>query len=328
MKKLSLIFFAMLISFAIILDACKKNEEEPVAAFTADQTTIAAGGTVNFTDQSTNSPTSWLWNFGDDEISSSQNPSHTYNTAKKYTVSLKVSNSSGSNTEIKTDYITIAFTDPRDGQVYEIVEIGSQTWMAENLRATRFADGTSIPKVEGITEWQNLSYADKAYCWYTNDSATNATTYGALYTWASAMNGENSRFANSGGVQGVCPTGWHLPSDSEWKQLEMYLGMSHADADDIGFRGSNEGGKMKEIGTTHWNSPNSGATNESGFTALPGGKRDCGGNFTNMGLNTFFWSSTDNNFLVWNRALNHDYESVYRYYINRDNGFSVRCVRD
>ncbi len=159
-----------------------------------------------------------------------------------------------------------------DGNTYNWIGIGKQAWMAENLKTTRYADGSAIPHVEGTTEWDNLTVTDKAYCWY-NNSTANRDTYGGLYTWAAAMNGAASSDANPSGVQGVCPDGWHLPSDAEWKELEMFLGMSQAEADDTGWRGTDEGGKLKEAGTTHWNSPNTGATNESGFTALPGGCR-------------------------------------------------------
>ena len=108
---------------------------------------------------------------------------------------------------------------------------------------------------------------------------SNRDNYGGLYTWAAAMDGSTSSSTNPSGVKGVCPDGWHLPSDAEWKELEISLGMSQADADNTGFRGTDEGGKLKETGTAHWKSPNSGATNESRFTALPGGLRYYNGTF-------------------------------------------------
>jgi uncharacterized protein (TIGR02145 family) len=132
----------------------------------------------------------------------------------------------------ESDETTGEFTDSRDGQVYKWVKIGNQVWMAENLN------------YETPNSW-----------WYDNNSA-NGDIYGRLYTWAAAMNGESSSNSVPSGVQGVCPDGWHLPSDAEWTVLTDYLGGE-----------SVAGGKMKEAGTVHWNSPNTGATNSSGFTA-------------------------------------------------------------
>src|SRR6056297_964922 len=110
-----------------------------------------------------------------------------------------------------------------DGNLYQTVPIGNQCWLKENMRTTHYADGDSIMKVEGETEWNNLSVADKAYCWYNDDSATNAEKYGKLYTWAAAVNGNDSSDSSSVGVQGICPDGWHLPSSCEWEQLAIYI---------------------------------------------------------------------------------------------------------
>ena len=158
-----------------------------------------------------------------------------------------------------------------DGNLYATTTIGTQVWMAENLRTTKYADGTAIPLVNTNATWNALTATSKAYCWY-NDDIGNKATYGALYTWAAAMNGAASSADNPSTIQGVCPTGWHLPSDEEWTELTYYLGGE-----------SVAGGKLKETGTTHWNSPNTGATNETGFTALPGGYRGIYGNFGNIG---------------------------------------------
>ncbi len=127
----------------------------------------------------------------------------------------------------------------------------------------------------------------------------------------------------------IAPEGWHVPTDAEWKQLEMYLGMSQAEADTYGWRGTDEGGKLKETGTTHWNSPNAGATNESGFTALPGGWRNIDGTFYAMGDIAIFWSSTEyNSPYAWRRRLDYDNSRVRRGNSSKQDGFSVRCVRD
>lgn len=131
-------------------------------------------------------------------------------------------------------------------------------------------------------------------------------------------------------VQGVCPVGWHLPSDEEWKELEMQLGMSQDAADDFEWRGSSEGAMLKEIGFSHWDNPNSGAVNTSGYTGLPGGFRSYSGTFYGIGQYATFWSATektgsDN---TWYRVLHCEHKRVYRHYINRDQGLSVRCVQD
>jgi uncharacterized protein (TIGR02145 family) len=157
-----------------------------------------------------------------------------------------------------------------DGNYYKVVKIGSQIWMAENLKTTHYSDGTIIPLLEDSVSWINLDYTSKAYCYY-NNRVEYSDIYGALYNWAAAMNGTSSSNLNPSGVQGVCPDGWHLPSDSEWKELEMYLGMSQIEANKSGNRGTVEGGKLKSSGYTYWESPNTGATNSSGFTALPSG---------------------------------------------------------
>ncbi|KPJ98607.1 MAG: hypothetical protein AMJ60_07710, partial [Desulfobacterales bacterium SG8_35] len=127
-----------------------------------------------------------------------------------------------------------------DGNTYNTVVIGEQIWMAENLKVIHYSNGDPIPLVEGAPEWDTMSSWVKAYCWYDNNPNIGEV-FGALYTWAAAMNGQPSSDNNPSGVQGVCPSGWHLPSDEEWKQLEMHLGMSRADADkDSEMRGTNE----------------------------------------------------------------------------------------
>ncbi len=209
-----------------------------------------------------------------------------------------------------------------DGYVYEIVEIGDQVWMAENLKVTHYSDGTAIPLVEGNSAWDALEYTDKAYCYYDNSTA-NRDVYGTLYTWAAAMNGATSSDIDPSGVQGVCPSGWHLPSDAEWYELALFLGG--------GSEGSVAGGKLKETGTIHWISPNSDATNSSGFTALPGGYRFSIGSFNYMGNNAMFWSSTEYvhmSGMAWILALGYNYSMENRHTSPKEAGYSVRCLRD
>ena len=190
--------------------------------------------------------------------------------------------------------------------------------MAENLKTTYYADGKSIPLITDNIEWQNLddNDTDKAYCYYDNN-ANNIEVYGLLYTWAAASNGINSE-TNPIGVQGVCPTGWHLPSDAEWTELSDNLGgMSRA------------GDKMKEAGTSHWNSTNTGTTNESYFSALPGGMHfSFDGSFVNVGYDGYWWGATHYDASATCRFLTHDYAGVSRYNADKSCGFSVRCLRD
>jgi len=227
----------------------------------------------------------------------------------------------GSSTTV-TDY---------DGNVYNTVTIGAQVWMKENLRTTHYANGDTIPLVTGNSNWDTLTATSKAYCYYNDDSATNASTYGALYTWAAAMNGSASTTDNPSGIQGVCPTGWHLPSDDEWKELEKALGMSQADADDTDWRGTNEGSKLAgNAGLWSDGALESNADfGTSGFTALPGGFRYYDGKFINIGSNGYWWSATEYNAPnTWYRRMSYFGSNVYRYNYYKVVGFSVRCVRD
>ena len=190
-----------------------------------------------------------------------------------------------------------------DGNVYQTIIIGTQEWMAENLKVTHYRDGEAIPTGHSNSEWSNLSTG--AYCAYDNNES-NADTYGYLYNWYAVDDSRN-----------IAPEGWHVPTDDEWQILVDYLGGS-----------SVAGGKMKETGTEHWNSPNTGATNESGFTALPGGYRGLNGSYYGMGFGCF-WSSTEgSSYHAWSRRLSYGNSEVYRNYDGKHAGFSVRCLRD
>jgi uncharacterized protein (TIGR02145 family) len=229
------------------------------------------------------------------------------------------------------------FTDSRDGNVYKIVTIGDQIWMAENLRATKYADGTAIPLVNNETSWNALTTTSKAYCWY-NDDIANKATYGALYTWAAAMNGAASTTSNPSGIQGVCPTGWHLPSDAEWTQMENHLADNGHNYD-----GTTGGGGAKIAKSlaniSGWNSSSTtGAAgntdypayrNKSGFTALPGGYRIGNGTFGDVGYGGNWWNATEYSAAsAWSRNVGSSKGGVDSYDNLKDIGFSVRCVRD
>ncbi len=206
-----------------------------------------------------------------------------------------------------------SIVDSRDGQFYSIVLIGSQCWMAENLNIGTMVNSSS-------NQYDNSTI--EKYCY--NNSPTYCDTYGGLYQWNEMM-----QYVITEGTQGICPTGWHIPTDDEYKTLEMQLGMSQAAADSAGYRGTDEGGKLKETGTTHWDSPNIGATNSSGFTALPGGYRQIVFNpFVQIGSNAYFWSSSNIGPFAWIRSLFYLDSRVERTEGLNERGYSVRCVRN
>lgn len=207
-----------------------------------------------------------------------------------------------------------------DGNLYRTVKIGEQWWMAENLKTTRYANGDSITHVTDQAEWSNPGSGSGAWCVYNNQDSLKET-YGLLYNWYAVDDSRN-----------IAPIGWHIPTDEEWKELEMYLGMSRSEADASGLRGTrgtDEGGKLKAMGTDYWNSPNLGATNSSGFSALPGGYLKLYGPFQGMNSYSYFWSATgENTDLAWYRVLEYDASHITRSYSYKVQGFSVRCVKD
>lgn len=192
-----------------------------------------------------------------------------------------------------------------DGNVYHTITIGTQVWMVENLNVTHYRNGDPIPNVTDTTVWANLTTG--AYCDYDNTPG-NSATYGRFYNWYAINDGRT-----------IAPIGWHVPTDADWTTLTSYFG-----ADSIA------GGKLKTAGTTLWQTPNAGATNESGFKGLPAGSRDINGLFSHTGLDAYWWSSTlyGSTGKAWYRNLNYNYAGVVRVSSNRANGYSVRCVKD
>lgn len=192
-----------------------------------------------------------------------------------------------------------------DGNFYNTIKIGNQIWMVENLKTTHYSNGDSIPNITDNTEWENLTSG--ARCYFNNDSATNIIPYGALYNWHAVNDDRN-----------ICPDGWHVPSDAEWIVLENYLGGANI-----------AGGKMKEIGLNHWVTPNTGATNESGFAGRPGGYRNFSGVFNNMGSGGYWWTSSTSGIYPYYRYLEYNtIESNRTTSTTKERGHSVRCIRD
>ncbi|NQV01160.1 MAG: hypothetical protein HQ542_00810, partial [Bacteroidia bacterium] len=159
------------------------------------------------------------------------------------------------------------------------------------------------------------------YCY--RNSTTNCITYGGLYQWNEMM-----QYVTTEGTQGICPTGWHLPTDAEWCTLENYVDTGTVTCNSTGMRGTDAGGNLKETGTTHWQSPNTGATNSSGFTALPGGYRFIHGSFYHLTSNAYFWSSSEIGSSAFYRYLYNNFPFVCRNTYILTFGLSARCVRD
>ena len=191
-----------------------------------------------------------------------------------------------------------------EGNVYKTITIGTQTWMAENLKTTKYRNGDPIANVTENTGWSALSTG--AYCWFKNDAATYKGTFGALYNWYAVADSRN-----------IAPTGWHVSTSAEWTTLTTYLG-------------TDPGSQLKETGVTHWITPNTGATNKSGFTALPGGLRyHTDGAFSSMGTNGLWWTKTTSDATnAWYSSLYYTYSTANLSSLHRQFGFSVRCVKD
>ena len=204
-----------------------------------------------------------------------------------------------------------------DGNTYSTTTIGSQVWMAENLRTTRYRDGSTIPEVTDDVLWGGL--VSGAWCNYGNYAGNNAT-YGKLYNWH-AVNDARS----------LCPQGWHVPTDAEWKTLETTLGMLAGEINIAGYRGDaqNVGGKLKAVDQL-WGPPNGGASNSSGFTGLPGGFRDEAGSFVGVRYYGDWWSATQVDAArAWSRELDNEDAGIYKYGdYGKERGLCVRCLRD
>ena len=203
-----------------------------------------------------------------------------------------------------------------DGNSYTTVQIGEQTWMAENLRTTKLNDGTAIANVTDNSKWATLT--TPAYCWYDNQSS-NKEVYGALYNWFTVETGK------------LCPEGWRVANDNDWVKMELGLGLHTLEVDFLGWRGeeNNVGGKLKETGTAHWKSPNSGATNETGFAARPGGQRSLNGEFEYLNEYHYWWLSVPpDDAYGFSRGVGYNVVTIFKSKFIRTMGFGVRCIKE
>jgi uncharacterized protein (TIGR02145 family) len=243
---------------------------------------------------------------------------------------LKLTGISGDYSTVITDIpaqgktMTFNFVLCKDGDNnnYPVVEIGTQVWMAENLKATKYSNETAIPLVDDITAWSNLT--TPGYCWYNNDQSTYGNTYGALYNWYTVNTGK------------LCPGGWHVPTDAECISLENYLitngynydgttilsKIAKALASTYGWYPSNNPGA---VGNTDYTSKR----NATGFTALPGGSRFNDGTFLQPVKMGYFWTSTtiDDNY-AWSREIDYSSASLPKFGNDKKKGHSIRCLKD
>lgn len=221
--------------------------------------------------------------------------------------------------EIPDNTLTGTFTDSRDGYLYKWVKIGNQIWMAENLKATKYEDGTAIPYVKDIMAWAELTTG--AYCWYNNDTITNKNTTGAYYNWFTVNTGK------------LCPAGWHVPSDGEWKVLSDYLtnngyGYEGSGSDIAKSMAAKTGWKISSEAGTPGNDPAS--NNKSGFSGLRGEGRLNSGYFFDFGSGGgYWWSSTEySTTKAWHGHLHSETMNFTRENYDKKGGFNIRCVKD
>ena len=224
----------------------------------------------------------------------------------KYYVRAYATNGIGTGYGEVRSFTTLGGITDIDGNVYDTVTIGTQVWMVQNLKTTRLNDGSNIANITDNSGWSNCT--TNAYCWYNNNIAAHKDPYGALYNWYTVNSGK------------LCPQGWHVPSYDEWLTLIMEVGNQ-----------AHSGGRLKEVGTAHWAYPNTGATNEYGFTALPGGVReDELGDFDYLTKYGGFWTSTQEFSHSSNYTMmNYDYEGISEGATHQfEYGLSVRCIKD
>lgn len=316
----------ILIIIIIILGSCKKDDinnptvQIPVLTTSVvtniTQSSATSGGKITSDGGATVTSRGICWSTGnaptiadDKTTAGTDTGSFTCNiTGLKsnmtYYVRAYAANNAGTGYGSIIPFTTTGTATDIEGNVYRTVIIGTQVWMAENLKITKYRNGDPIPNVTEVSGWEYLTTG--AYCNYNNNSSY-VTTYGRYYNWYAVSDSRN-----------IAPIGWHVPTDDEWTTLTNYLGGANA-----------AGGKLKETGTTHWSTPNTGATNETGFTALPGSYCTTNGSFYLIGQIGYFWSSTKYNAgSAWGRLMNYDSPSIHTNYYNNKVGLSIRCIKD
>ncbi|MCG8698273.1 MAG: PKD domain-containing protein [Bacteroidales bacterium] len=292
----------------------------PQSYFSVSKKVTTVNEAIQFTDESINKPTKWEWNFGDGSISNEQNPKHTFEQIGQYTIKLFVENEFGTDSITKHKHIHVtpetSTVSDVDGNSYKTIKIGEQWWMAENLATTTYNDGTPIANLQDSIQW--LKANKGAYCWH-RDNSNNESNYGALYNYKIAEDK-------------VCPSGWHIPSDDEWMELEKFIGMEELETVMLNFR-SNKGYNLKSKKGWSFNyfQNNKGNGNDLyTFNALPGGSRSPKAKFGDLGLTTTWWTSTfesGENAMI-NRYLYYSYSGIGRAYSNKKAGNSIRCIKD
>lgn len=203
----------------------------------------------------------------------------------------------------------------QEGNRYKTIKIGNQTWMAENLKTTKYRNGVNILSITDNTQWINNTTG--AYC-SINNNTSNDCPYGKLYNWYAVINNNN-----------ICPAGWHVPSDGEWNVLVANLDPTYNPIAE-GTQSTTAGGKMKSVGTQYWQSPNTNATNNSGYSGFSTGSRSSSdGVFNGFGIGVYWWSSTQfDNTYSWSRGLRNNNGGIERVYWGKGGGFPVRCLKD
>jgi uncharacterized protein (TIGR02145 family) len=302
MKKTLIVIIA---TFGILISSCQR---QITADFVSDKSEYDAGDIVKLTNKSTNAKT-YKWTLPDGQTTTSEHVDYPILLTQP-DGSLTFKLEAISKNEKRTDDVTKSFIVKKtvvtfDGYTYSIIELANgQAWMGENLRTTIYANGDPIPNVIDDLQWNNLTTS--AWAHYNNDNQYE-NPYGKIYNWYTVADPRN-----------VCPTGWHVPSNADWTVLTDYLGGE-----------SVAGGKMKSTGAQYWQSPNTDATNESGFSGLPGGFRFPYGPFATIGEIGFWWSSTEGNSdYAWCRDLSYANGAVFSYTSGKTRGLSVRCLRD
>ena len=321
MRKLQLNELAALLMLIVFLSACNKKESAvvitvPVLSTTEvsslTQTTCKSGGTITSDGGAAISARGVCWSTSPNPTISDRKTSDGTGTGtftssiaginadSTYYVRAYATNAAG------TAYgnIVASLLTDLDGNVYHKVKIGTQTWMVENLRTTRYRTGEGITNNKSNLAWNNATYG--AWCDYNNDSL-NEKKYGKLYNWIAISDSRN-----------IAPVGWHVATNADWATLVAYLGGEGV-----------AGGKLKEVGLANWIIQNVGATNEYQFTALPGGQRSAAGSFGGIGESGFWWTSTENNSSdahFW--YINNINTTAHKDYDNKLYGRSVRCVKD